>query len=142
MYILDTNVVSELGKPGKRVNPQVAAWSRSIDPELLHLSVVTVWELEIGVKRLERRDPQQGALFRKWINQAVLAEFAERILPFETETALRCASLHVPNPRSDRDSIIAATALVKDMIVVTRNVVDFRPMAVKLFNPWNSAAEG
>lgn len=141
MYILDTNVVSELGKARKRADPQVAAWARTIDPELLHISVITVWELEIGVRRLERRDPQQGVLFRRWMDGAVLGAFAGRILPFETQTALRCAILHVPDPQPDRDSIIAATALVKDMIVVTRNVRDFRPMGVKLLNPWDSAAE-
>jgi hypothetical protein len=136
MYILDTNVVSELRKPEQRIDPHVAAWGRTVDPHLLHLSVITVLELEIGVRRLERRDREQGAALRKWMDEAVLVAFAGRILPFGTTSALRCAILHVPDPQPDRDSIIAATALVEKMTVVTRNVSDFAPMGVKVLNPW------
>ncbi|MBI3343688.1 MAG: type II toxin-antitoxin system VapC family toxin [Gammaproteobacteria bacterium] len=137
MYILDTNVVSELRKIrlGK-ADSHVADWADSIDAADLYLSAITVQELEIGVLLAERRDPAQGALFRAWLNGHVLPAFTGRILAVDTAVAQRSARLHVPDPRPVRDALIAATALVHGMTVVTRNVADFEPAGVSILNPW------
>ena len=137
MYVLDTKVVSELRKIrlGK-ADVHVAAWADSIDAADLYLSAITVQELEIGVLLAERRDPSQGAVFRAWLNSHVLPAFAGRILAVDTAVAQRSARLHVPDPRPVRDGLIAATALVHGMTVVTRNVADFEPMGVQILNPW------
>jgi predicted nucleic acid-binding protein len=137
MYLLDTNVVSELRKIrlGK-ADANVAAWADNVEAADLYLSVITVQELEIGVLLAERRDPPQGAVFRAWLNAQVLPAFAGRILVVDTPVAQRSARLHVPNPRPVRDGLIAATALVHGMTVVTRNTADFEPTGVKNFNPW------
>jgi len=139
MYLLDTNVVSELRKVrlGK-ADLHVADWADSIDAADLYLSAITVQEIEIGVLLAERRDPSQGAIFRAWMNDHVLPAFTGRILTVDTAVALRSARLHVPDPRPVRDGLIAATALVHGMTVVTRNVADFEPTGVPTLNPWNS----
>ena len=137
MYLLDTNVVSELRKIrlGK-ADRHVAAWADSIDANDLYLSVISIQELEIGALLAERRDPPQGAVFRAWLNGHVLPAFTDRILAVDTAVAQRSARLHVPDPRPVRDGLIAATALVHGMVVVTRDAVDFQPMGVDLLNPW------
>lgn len=137
MYLLDTNVVSELRKIrlGK-ADGHVAAWADSMDATELYLSVITIQELEIGVLLAERRDPLQGAIFRAWLNSHVLPAFTGRVLAVDTAVALRSARLHVPDPRPVRDGLIAATALVHGMTVVTRNVADFKPTGVRTLNPW------
>jgi hypothetical protein len=98
--------------------------------------VITVLELEIGVLLAERRDPSRGAVFRAWLDRHVLPAFAERILVVDTVVAQRSARLHVPDPRPVRDALIAATAQVYGMVVVTRNVADFEPTGVPTLNPW------
>ena len=139
MYLLDTNVVSELRKVrGGKADPNVVAWAAAVDANQLFLSVVTTLELQPGVLSIERKDAQQGALLRAWLEQQVLPEFASRILAVDTEVALRCAGLHVPARRSERDALIAATALVHSMQVVTRNIGDFELTGVSLINPWDS----
>jgi toxin FitB len=137
MYLLDTNVLSELRKirHGK-ADSHVAAWADSIDASELYLSVITIQELEIGVLLIERRDPSQGAVFRAWLNNHVLPAFTGRILVVDTAVALRSARLHVPDLRPVRDGLIAATALVHGMTVVTRNIADFEPTGVPTLNPW------
>jgi toxin FitB len=137
MYLLDTNVVSELrkAKSGK-ADKNVLAWANSVAASSLFLSVVTIMELETGVLLIERRDPTQGAVLRSWLNAHVLPAFLEKILPVDTAVAQCCANLHVPDPRSDRDALISATALVHGMTVVTRNVGDFVGTKVDLLNPW------
>lgn len=139
MYLLDTNVVSELrkAKTGK-INRYVRAWAKSVSAATLYLSVISVLELEIGILLIERRDPSQGALFRSWMVGHVLPAFAGRVLAVDTPVAQRCAALHVPSRRSDRDALIAATALVHGMTVVTRNVADFEPTDVRIINPWQA----
>ena len=140
MFLLDTNVVSELRKIRLgRADANVARWADAVEAVDLYLSVVTVQELEIGVLLAERRDPPQGAVFRTWLDQHVLPAFSGRILPVDTAVALRSATLHVPNPRPVRDGLIAATALVHGMTVVTRNVADFQPCGVAWLNPWDAA---
>lgn len=140
MYVLDTNVVSELrkAKTGK-ADKHVVAWAQSVLPSSLFLSAISVLELETGILLIERRDVAQGHMLRQWLEMQVLPAFAERILPVDTAVARQCATLHVPDPRSDRDALIAATALVHHMTVVTRNVDDFKPTGVALLNPWESS---
>ena len=138
MYLLDTNVISELRKAGDgKANPKVVAWLSNVDANAFFLSAVTLMELELGVLRIERRDPAQGAAIRVWMDHHILPEFAERTLPVDAAVALRCAALHVPDPRPERDALIAATALVHGMTVVTRNLADFKASGVPLLNPWD-----
>jgi toxin FitB len=138
MYVLDTNVVSELRKAklGK-ADKNVTAWAASVSPPTLFLSVITILELEIGILLVERRDKIQGVMLRAWLENHVMPAFSGRILAIDIAIAQRCAKLHVPHPRADRDALIAATALAHGMTVVTRNVTDFVPTGVELLNPWN-----
>jgi toxin FitB len=134
MFVLDTNVVSELRKAATgKANPRVVAWAASIRPAALFLSIITLMELEQGVLLLERRDPRQGAAIRQWLERQVLPAFEGRVLPIDEHVALRCARLHVPE---ERDALIAATGLVHGMTVVTRDTADFEPTGVPLLNPW------
>lgn len=136
-YLLDTNVVSELRKVRLgRANPGVGRWAEGVSAADLYLSVVSVQELEMGVLLLLRRDPAQGAVLRAWLDTQVLPAFAQRMLPVDLAVAQRSAALHVPDPRPVRDGLIAATALVHGMTVVTRNVADFQPCGVPVLNPW------
>jgi len=137
MYVLDANVLSELRKVrlGK-ADANVAAWTESVDAADLFVSVITIMELELGVLSIERKDASQGAMLRAWLEQHVLPEFSGRTLPVDTAVAQRCARLHIPDKRCERDALIAATALVHGMAVVTRNVADFQPTRVTIVNPW------
>ena len=137
MYLLDTNVVAELRKAqSPKVDQKVLAWANRVSAASLFLSVITVLELEKGILLIERRDPTQGAVLRSWLDTHVLPAFRERILPVDTAVAQCCARLHVPAPRPDRDALIAATALIHGLTVVTRNVADFTPTGVEIINPW------
>lgn len=137
MFLLDTNVVSELRKVGDgQAHLNVIAWLQSVDAATLFVSAITVMELEIGILRVERRDQRQGTMLRSWMENLVLPEFSDRTLSVDQAVALRCASLHVPDLRPERDALIAATALVHGMSVVTRNVADFEATGVQLLNPW------
>ena len=135
MYVLDTNVISELrqGKPNQ--SPEVRAWAASLPTGQFFLSAISILELEKGVLALERKTPPQGQALRVWLT-GVRDTFAGRILPFTDNTATLCAAMHVPNPRPDRDAMIAATALEHGMAVVTRNVTDFAGTGVQLVNPF------
>ena len=135
MFLLDTNVVSELRRR-ERTDARVGKWSDGVAARQLFLSVITILELEMGTLRLQRRDAAQGNMLRVWIDRNVLPAFRGRILPVDMAVAQRCAGLHVPDPRAERDALIAATALVHGLRVVTRNVADFQPMGVKTLNPW------
>ncbi len=141
MFVLDTNVVSELrkSKAGK-ADPNVSAWAASVPAPSLFVAAVTILELELGVVLIERRDPKQGALLRAWMDNHVMTTFAGRVLPLDSAVARRCARLHVPDRRSDRDAMIAATALVHGMTVVTHDVADFAPTGVDVLDPWRHDA--
>ncbi|HWE85091.1 MAG TPA: type II toxin-antitoxin system VapC family toxin [Terracidiphilus sp.] len=137
IYLLDTNVISELRKTKtRRIDLRVEAWEKSVSASEMFLSVVSVFELEKEILLVERRDPAQGRILRTWMTDHVLSGFAGRMLPIDLDVIRRCAALHVPNPRPERDALIAATALVHGMTVVTRNVRDFEPMGVTVLNPW------
>lgn len=137
MFLLDTSVISELRKAGDgKADPNLVAWLSSVDATTLYVSAISLMELEFGILLIERRDIPQGAKLRAWMDNRILPEFSERTLPVDTAVALRCARLHVPDPRSNRDAFIAATALVHALTVVTRNVADFEPTGVPLLNPW------
>ena len=139
MYLLDTNVVSELRKaPTGKADPNVIKWASNTHPEMLYLSVITVLELEMGILLMERRDQHQGSLLRRWLEHQVLPAFDGRILSVDTAVARKCTELHVPDRRAERDAMIAATALIHRMKVVTRNVADFDQSAIEIVNPWLS----
>jgi hypothetical protein len=96
----------------------------------------------LGALRIARRDTAQGTVLRAWIDEQILPRFEGRILAVDTAVAQRCARLHVPDPRAERDALIAATALVHGLTVVTRNVRDFAPMGVMVLDPWEAAGSG
>jgi predicted nucleic acid-binding protein len=135
-YLLDTNVVSELRKSAQRAAPNVRAWAQHQPTSELSISVITVMEIEIGIVRLERRDSAQGQVLRTWLERDLLAAFSTRTLPVDLGVARRAALMHVPDPRSERDVLIAATALIHNLVVVTRNIADFQSLGVELLNPW------
>ena len=137
MFLMDTNVVSELRRPS-RTDAQVLRWLESVEDETLFLSAISLLELEIGALRLQRRDERAGKTIARWIDERVVAFFADRILPIDVAVAQRCAALHVPDPKPFRDALIAATALVHHFTLVTRNEPDFLSCGVKLLNPWRS----
>ena len=137
MYLLDTNVISELRKLYTgRTNLRVRAWAGGVAASSQFLSAITIMELELGALQMERKDSRQGALLRSWIERIILPGFEGRILNVDALTARRCAALHVPDPCSYRDALIAATALVHSMTVVTRDVSHFERTGVAILNPW------
>ena len=136
MYLLDTNVVSEMRRR-TRMAPAVAAWAAQVPPMDLYLSVLSVMELETGAPLVARRDPAQGHLLIDWIERNVLRAFDGRILPVDLAAVRRCAALHVPDPRPVKDALIAATAASHRLSVVTRNVRDFDGLGVPVLNPWD-----
>lgn len=139
MYLLDTNVVSELRKaPSGRANAGVVIWSEEQATHNLYLSVITLMELEMGILQVEhRRDAAQGIRLRNWFDTQVMKAFEGRILPVDAAVAARCAQLMIPDPQSPWDGLIAATALHHNLTVVTRNVRDYLASGVTTFDPWS-----
>ncbi|WP_457584649.1 PIN domain-containing protein [Ensifer canadensis] len=138
-YLLDTNVISELRKVGDgKADANVVAWIGAEDAARFFISAITVLELERGVLSVQRRDAAQGARLRSWLDGQVRPEFTGRILTVDDKVATRCAHLHVPDRRNEADTLIAATALVHDMVVVTRNVRDFEGTGVVVVDPWQA----
>ena len=138
MFILDTNVVSELRKAAAgRANNGVTDWANSVPATLMFMSVMTLHELEHGVLLAERSDPTKGAILRTWLDNSVNPAFADRLLPVNAEIARQSAALHVPNPAPFRDALIAATALHHNMTIITRNTSDFNRFTnLTVTNPW------
>jgi predicted nucleic acid-binding protein len=135
MFVLDTNVISEIRR-GRKAHPKVIAWSAATPSDDTYLSVITILEIEVGTQLMERRDAARGRLFRDWIVRTIMPSFAGRIIDIDTAVAQCCAGLHVPTTRPQRDTFIAATAIVHGMTVVTRNVGDFQMPGVRTLNPW------
>ena len=138
MYLLDTNIVSELRKaPAGRANAGVVQWAASIPSAAMFLSAISMHELELGILLAERSDPPKGELLRSWLADTVLPAFDRRILPVDHVVAVQSARFHVPDPAPYRDAFIGATALVHAMTVVTRNSVDFQRFpSLTVLNPW------
>jgi toxin FitB len=136
MFLLDTNIVSELRRLDK-ANPNVAKWAAATRASDKYISAITVLEAEIGILLVSRRDKTQGSMLRHWFDNQLIPGFKGRILSVGADVAIRCAALHVPNPQPEYDALIAATALVHGMTVVTRNVRDFAPAGVKILNPFD-----
>ena len=140
MFLLDTNVISELRKLGDgKADARVVAWVAGRDAASFYISALTLMELEIGILRIERRDAGQGDRLRTWMERHVLPEFLERTLPVDSAVALKCARLHVPDPLAERDALIAATAMVHGMTVVTGNVADFEATGAAIVDPRTGA---
>jgi predicted nucleic acid-binding protein len=131
-FLLDTNVVSEIRR-GRDEN--VAAWAGEVADADLYLSVLTLGEIRKGIERLRGRDPDQADVFAAWLEQ-LRDGFADRILPIDDRVAEDWGRLNAPAERKTVDSLIAATARLHDLTVVTRNTADFDGCEVSLLNPW------
>jgi toxin FitB len=137
MYLIDTNVLSELRKVSAgKADKKFTKWANSVDGAALYLSTITIQEIEIGILLLERKDLKQASVFRRWLEEQVLPSFEKRILSVDVSVARRSASFYVPDPRPIRDSLIAATSVVHAMTMVTRNIADFQLPGVKVLDPW------
>lgn len=135
MYLLDTNVLSELRQGKRGQSRAVVAWARRVPLTQHYISCITLYELEAGVLAMERRDVQQGQRLRAWLS-ALQEMMAARVLPVDAAVASRCAALQVPDRMPEMDALIAATALVHGMTLVTRNTADFHRSGVRLVDPW------
>jgi hypothetical protein len=136
-YLLDTNVVSELRKVGDgKADLNVTAWLSARDSRDFYISAITILELERGILSIQRRDIEQGSRLRAWMDSRVRPEFADRIISIDEAVATRCAHLHIPDRRNEADALIAATAIVHGLVVVTRNIQDFQETGVVVVDPW------
>lgn len=139
MYLLDTNIISELRKFGKgKADENVMRWFKQISLEDCYLSAITITEIQVGALAKKRKDPKQYEILEDWLMNILLPKFSKRILPMDTEVALACAELHIPDRRPINDVYIAATAKVNNLILVTRNIKDFEKCGVKLLNPFEN----
>jgi toxin FitB len=142
MFLLDTNIISESRKLGTtRVDPNAAHWFAQVDVELTFVSAMTIFELERGVAQMERRDAKQGTVLRRWLDDQIMTLYEQRTLPMSRDVALICAGLHIPDPKSERDAWIAATAIVAELTLVTRNGGDFEGMGVRIINPFEEGVD-
>ena len=132
MYLVDTNVLSE----ARRGRPEARDWLRSVDPDQVFLSVVTLGEIMKGIRQKTRSDATAAASLHRWLEQ-LRTDHARRILPVSDEVALEWGRIAASRPRDMADALIAATAAVHRKIVVTRNVGDFEDLGAPVVDPWN-----
>lgn len=137
-FLLDTNVVSEIRR-GRDAN--VATWASEVADADIHLSVLTLGEIRKGIERLRGRDPNQAEVFAEWLEQ-LREQFGERILPIDVRVAEEWGRLNAPAERKTVDSLIAATAHLHGLTVVTRNTGDFEACDVAVLNPWQAQRRG
>lgn len=135
-YLIDTNVLSEARRP--QGDAAVKAWLRRQVPDHMAVSVITVLEIDVGIRRLRRRDPVAADRLRQWLDGQVVTAFSGRVLPLDLTCVRHIAPLHVPDPAPEHDAIIAGTALAHGLTVVTRNIGDFVRAGVALVNPWEA----
>ena len=133
MYVLDTNVISAIRRPDRA--PQVAAWLAGKSEQDLYLSVITIGEIERGIRQQAGRDPGFADDLRAWLDRTILL-FADRLLPFDAEDARIWGRLSAGIGHAGADLMIAATALRHGASVVTGNVSDFKPTGAKIENPF------
>lgn len=131
MYLLDTNIVSE----ARRKSPEAIRWLQSVEPHGLYLSVLTLGEIARGIALKAKTDQVAAGHLTEWL-QRLRNEHSDRILPVSERVAIEWGRLSALRPRGDIDGLIAATAIVHDLIVVTRNVSDFDGAGVQIVNPW------
>ena len=136
-YLLDINVISEVRKP--RGDERVKRWISSVPVEDLYLSVLTLGEVRRGIGRLERRDPAQAEIYEAWLT-TVLRDYADRIIPVDAQAAEEWGSMNVPGPVPVVDGLMAATAKVRNMTLVTRNTSDVVRTGARLLNPFDAPA--
>jgi len=132
MYLVDTNVVSE----ARRGTPQAVAWLQSVDPMDIHLSVITLGEIMRGIALKERADPTTAAHLTTWL-QTLRHHYADRIVPITDQIAIEWGRIAALRPRGDTDGLIVATAIIHDLMLVTRNVSDFDDTRASVINPWD-----
>lgn len=133
MYLVDTNVVSE----ARRGTPQAVSWLRSVDPVSIHLSALTLGEIMRGIALKQKSDPRAAAHLTEWLRK-LRYDHADRILPVTDEIAVEWGRIAAIRPRGDIDGLIAATAIVHDLILVTRNVRDFDDTGAAVIDPWEA----
>lgn len=134
-YLVDTNVLSEMRR-GPQGNAGVYAWATSVSQFDLAVSVITIKEIERGILGHWRRDKAQSMVYRAWLDHIIIPGYADRVLDVDIAIAQCAAALDVPDPRPVADGLLAATALVHGLTLVTRNTVDFVPTGVRLLNPF------
>lgn len=132
MYLLDTNIVSE----ARRGTPQAVSWLRSIDPLSVHLSVLTLGEIMRGIILKQKSDPRAASHLAEWLRK-LRRDHGDRILPITDQISVEWGRITAIRPRGDIDGLLAATAIIHDMILVTRNVKDFDDTGASVINPWD-----
>lgn len=134
-YLLDTNIVSELRK-GTRCDTGARDWIEGTVPEELFLSVLVLGEIRQGIERIRTRDQAQARALEKWLH-SLAREFADRTLPVDDRVADQWGRLGLQQPVPILDALLAATAIVYDLTVVSRDQDDFRISGVRLINPFS-----
>jgi predicted nucleic acid-binding protein len=133
-FLLDTNVISELRK-GPRTNPGVRDWFDGVAGEDVHLSVVVIGELRQGIERVRKRDARSAANLERWLD-VLVEDYGARILPVDLAVADLWGRLNVPDPLPAIDGFLAATALIHDLTLVTRDVRGVKSTGVATLNPF------
>jgi predicted nucleic acid-binding protein len=135
MLLVDTNVLSQMRRP--HLAPEAfRTWMLGVSVDTIWLSVMTLLELEVGTASAYRKDRAHGDALRRWIDVQILPNFAERLLPVDRSVVVRCATLTFDPTTRYADTLIAATALVHDLTVVTRNIRHFEPAGVRILDPF------